>query len=135
MLAHPNNMRPANQQQSVQHMEHLLNSKIPGGRRTKVREHTQRAKRIATIIWARFQVGPYQYQLKHLIWCRRTQTQYLNPSTRYRHCLTHRYIVRALCMQARCLVEGVIRILVDANTKNLTICYRQWLSLPSTHWG
>ena len=93
-------MRPANQQQAEKHMEHLLNRKIPGGRRTKVREHTQRASRIAAIIWARFQVDPYQYQLKHLIWYLNTQTQRYQPSARYRHRLTVKYIVSALSKQA-----------------------------------
>ena len=89
-------MRPANHQQAAIHMEYLLNRKISGCRRTKVKEHIQRAKRIAVIIWTRFQIGPYQYQLKHLAWYINTQTQHLQPATRYRHWLTVRYIVSAL---------------------------------------
>ncbi|MEE8060092.1 MAG: hypothetical protein V3T17_20005 [Pseudomonadales bacterium] len=58
-------MRPANQQQAMQHMAHLLNRKLTGNRHAKVKEHTKRAQHIAAIIWKRFQVGPYQYQLKH----------------------------------------------------------------------
>jgi len=91
-----NIMRPANQQQAEKHMEHLLNRKISGCRRSKVNEHTQRARRIAVMIWTRFQVGPYQYQLKHLIWYLNTWTRHLKPATRYRHWITLRYIVWAL---------------------------------------
>ncbi len=50
------------------HMEHLLNRKLKGNRGTRVKEHTQRAKKIAAVIWTRFHVGPYQYQVKHLKW-------------------------------------------------------------------
>ena len=70
-------MRPANQHQAEKHMEHLLSRKLTGNRHTKVKEHTQRAKRIAATIWVRFQVGPYQYQLKHLRWYLQTQTKQL----------------------------------------------------------
>ena len=77
-------------------MEHLLNRKIPGNRQTKVKEHNQRAKGIAAMIWIRFQVGPYQYQLKHLTWYFNTQVQRLKPATQYRHWLTLRLIIHAL---------------------------------------
>ena len=56
-------MRPANQKQAVQHMEYLLGRKLAGRRKTRVKEHTNRAKRMAVDIWTRFQVGPYQYLL------------------------------------------------------------------------
>lgn len=89
-------MRPANQQQAERHMQHLLNRKIPGNRQTKVKEHTRRAKRIAGTIWNRFQVGPYQYKLKHLKWYMDTQIQHLKPATQYRYGLTINSIVLAL---------------------------------------
>jgi len=89
-------MRPANQQQAERHMEHLLSRKIPGNRQTKVKEHTRRARRIAAAIWKRFQVGPYQYKLKHLKWYMDTQTCHLKPYTRYRYWLTLKYITSAL---------------------------------------
>ena len=47
-------MRPANQQQAERHMEHLMNRKLKGNRGTRVKEHTQRAKKIAAVIWTRF---------------------------------------------------------------------------------
>lgn len=89
-------MKPANARQAEQHMHHLLNRKLPGKRHTNVKEHTGRAKRIAHSIWKRFQVGPYQYQLKHLMWYLNFHTAHLKPVTRYRHWLTLRHIVRAL---------------------------------------
>ena len=89
-------MRPANQHQAEKHMEHLLNRKLPGNRHTKVKEHTKRARRIAATIWVRFQVGPYQYQLKHLRWYLSTRTSHLTFSTRYRHWLTVKNIIIAL---------------------------------------
>jgi len=89
-------MRPANQYQAEQHMKHLLTRKLKGKRSTKVKEHTKRAIRIAGSIWHRFQIGPYQYQLKHLKWYLSTQTQHLSINTRYRHWLSIKYIAIAL---------------------------------------
>ena len=89
-------MRPANQQQAVRHMEYLLKRKVKGNRRTRVKEHMNRAKRIAIVIWVRFQVGPYQYQLKHLVWYLNTQTLHLKPATRYRDWLTLQQIIYSL---------------------------------------
>lgn len=77
-------------------MEHLLSRKLTGNRHTKVKEHRQRTKRIAATIYRKFQVGPYQYQLKHLRWYLDTQTRHLQPATRYRYWLTVRNITAAL---------------------------------------
>lgn len=88
-------MRPANVQQAIRHMEHLLVRKLTGSRRNRVREHLTRATQIAGIIYGQFQVGPYQYQLKHLHWYLETQTHTLKPATRYRHWLTARIIINA----------------------------------------
>ena len=93
-------MRPANAQQAVQHMEHLLARKLTGKRSGRVREHLNRAKRIAAILYCQFQVGPYQYQVKHLRWYLTTQTHQLKPATRYRHWLTVKYGVYALGKEA-----------------------------------
>ena len=112
-------MRPANQQQAEKHMEHLLNRKLTGNRHTKVKEHTQRAKRIAAIIWARFQVGPYQYQLKHLHWYLQTQTTHLKPATRYRYWLTIQNILHALNKQGEwlCWLQGAWKTLATAKVQ------------------
>ena len=89
-------MRPANQQQAIRHMNHLLKCKLKGNRQASVKEHLNRARRIAVAIWGRFQVGPYQYQLKHLGWYIEVYTKDLKPSTRYRYRLTIIHIDRAL---------------------------------------
>ncbi len=88
-------MRPANPQQAVRHMEHLLKRKLTGKRRGRVKEHLNRAKRIAVILYCQFQVGPYQYQVKHLRWYLETHISPLKPETFYRHCLTIKNIVAA----------------------------------------
>ena len=93
-------MRPATPQQAERHMEHLLARKLTGKRRSRVKEHLNRAKRIAVIIYRQFQVGPYQYQVKHLWWYLSTQTAQLKPATRYRHWLTVKYCARALGKEA-----------------------------------
>jgi len=77
-------------------MECLLKRKIKGNRKTYVKEHLNRAKCIAVVIWARFQVGPYQYQLKHLIWYQQVHIQHLKLTTQYRHLLTLKNIARVL---------------------------------------
>lgn len=77
-------------------MEHLLNRKLNGNRSARVKEHTQRAKKIAAVIWTRFQVGPYQYQLKHLKWYMDTKIRHLKPDTQYRHWLTVKNITIVL---------------------------------------
>ena len=89
-------MRPANQQQAVRHMDHLLKRRIKGNRQTRVKEHMNRAKLIAIAIWQRFQVGPYQYQLKHLCWYLEVHIKDLAPNTRYRHWLTIKKIANSL---------------------------------------
>jgi len=89
-------MRPANPQQAQQHMRHLLGKKITGRRGTRVKEHTDRALKIADVLYRHDQVGPYQYRLHHLLWYLNTHIQNLKPSSQYRHWLTVRLIVQAL---------------------------------------
>jgi len=89
-------MRPANSQQAIRHMEHLLARKLTAKRGSRVKEHLNRAKRIAAIIYIQFQVGPYQYQVKHLLWYLEKQTNTLQPTTCYRHWLTVSNIIKAL---------------------------------------
>jgi hypothetical protein len=89
-------MRPANIPQLQQQMQKLLARKILGRRATKVKEHRKRAAAIADTLYRRFQVGPYQYQLKHILWYLTTHTQSLKPETRYRHWLTIQHILNAL---------------------------------------
>lgn len=108
-------MRPANRQQAVQHMEHLLARKLTGGRSSRVKEHLNRAKRIAAIIYSRFQIGPYQYQIKHLRWYIFTQTHQLKTATTIsalvndqKHCCSTEW--------KRGLVRAITRKLESSNT-------------------
>ena len=94
-------MRPANQQQAVRQMEHLLKHKLTGNRQTRVKEHSIRAKYIAVVIWKRFNVGPYQYQLKHFRWYLAIYSKDLKPATHYRHWLTVKNLLLALNVDCR----------------------------------
>ena len=87
---------PANQQQAARIARDMLVRRLPGSRRGTVRAHLQRAELIAETIWRRWQVGPYQWQAKHLRWYLVEKTQHLTPGTRYRHWLTVRLLVLAL---------------------------------------
>ena len=98
-------MRPANQQQAIRHMEHLLKPKLTGNRSTKVKERINRARHIAAVIWVRFQVGPYQYQLKHLRWYLDVHSKDLKMGTRYRYRLAIRSIIEALNDKGRWLKQ------------------------------
>ena len=78
----------------------LLVRRLPGPRRTTVRAHLDRARRIASAIYRRWQVGPYQWQVKHVRWYLEHGDERLTPSTRYRHWLTLRLLVIALDKEA-----------------------------------
>ena len=88
--------KPANQQQAMRVARNLLVRRLPGSRRGSVRAHLQRAEHIAETLWRRWQVGPYQWQVKHLRWYLVEKTRQLTPGTRYRHWLTVRLLVFAL---------------------------------------
>ncbi len=93
-MANPAN--PANQQQASRTAHDLLVRRLPGSRKGSVRAHLQRAELIAETIWLRWQLGPYQWQVKHLRWYLVEKTDHLTPGTRYRHWLTVRLLVLAL---------------------------------------
>jgi hypothetical protein len=88
--------RPANQHSAASESHSLLVRRLPGSRRGSVRAHLQRAERIAESIWRRWQVGPYQWQVKHLRWYLTVQAREFTPGTRYRYWLTVRGLVYAL---------------------------------------
>jgi len=88
--------RPANQRTAASTAHALLVRRLPGSRRGSVRAHLQRAVRIADRIWRRWQVGPYQWQVKHLRWYLAAQAGGFTPGTRYRYWLTVRALVFAL---------------------------------------
>ena len=61
-----------------------------------MRQHLARSGHIAQTVWCRWQVGPYQWQLKHLRWYLVERTREYTSSTRYRHWLTVRLLIVAL---------------------------------------
>jgi len=93
-------MRPANARQAAAKARGLLIRRLPGPRRTTVRAHLRRAERIAETIFSRWQVGPHQWQVKHVRWYLEHRTKQLGPSARYRHWLTLRLLVTALGNEA-----------------------------------
>jgi hypothetical protein len=93
-------VEPANARQAAVTARDLLVRRLPGPRRTTVRAHLDRARRIAGAIYRRWQVGPYQWQVKHVRWYLEHGARGLTPSTRYRHWLTLRLLVIALDKEA-----------------------------------
>jgi hypothetical protein len=87
---------PANQRQAARIAHDLLVRRLPGSRRGSVRAHLQRAELIAESIWRRWQMGPFQWQAKHLRWYLTEETKRMTSGTRYRHWLTVRLLVFAL---------------------------------------
>ena len=88
--------RPANPRVAARQARSLLANRLPGSRRGTVRQHLARSERIAEVIWRRWQVGPYQWQLKHLRWYMVEKTNDCVSGTRYRYWLTVRLLIFAL---------------------------------------
>ena len=88
--------RPANHRAAARIASSLLAKRLPGSRRGSVRQHLARSGHIAQTVWCRWQVGPYQWQLKHLRWYLVERTREYTSSTRYRHWLTVRLLILAL---------------------------------------
>lgn len=97
--------RPANQQAAAGMAKAMLVRRLPGSRHGSVRAHLQRAERIAESIWRRWQVGPHQWQVKHLRWYLSVPASPFTPSTRYRYWLTIRNLVHALGRGEHWLVQ------------------------------
>jgi len=89
-------VRPSAHHQSAREAKDLLVRTLPGSRRGSVRSHLQRAQTIADVIWRRWQLGPHQWQVKHLRWYLTEKTTLYTSGTRYRHWLTVRALVFAL---------------------------------------
>jgi hypothetical protein len=88
--------RPANHRAAARIARSLLANRLPGSRRGSVRQHLARSGHIAQTIWRRWQVGPYQWRLKHLRWYLQERTGKYAKGTRYRHWLTVRLLILAL---------------------------------------
>ena len=70
------------------------------GSSRKINEHYNRMLYMSDLLWERFQVGSYQYQLKHLKFDLEEGTKLLLPATRYRHWLKLKVILEALDREA-----------------------------------
>ena len=88
--------RPANPRAAARQARSLLAHRLPGSRRGTVPQHLARSERIAKTIWRRWQVGPYQWQLKHVRWYLVEKTSHCVSGTRYRYWLTVRLLIFAL---------------------------------------
>ncbi len=88
--------RPATRRIAVRKAQALLIRSLPGSRRGTVRKHVDRAGRIAAAIWERWQVGPYQWRVKHLRWYLSACTRNYSSGTRYHYWLTIRTLVYGL---------------------------------------
>jgi hypothetical protein len=88
--------RPASDSRAAVLTVDLLRERLPGPRSTTVARHLDRAEHMGREIWKRFQVGPYQWQVKHVRWFLEVRTREFSPSTRYRYWLTARAAITAL---------------------------------------
>ena len=57
--------------------------KALAGKRANVTRRAKAAKNIAATIWRRWQVGPWEWQLKHLNWYLVHEVARLSPSAQY----------------------------------------------------
>ena len=92
--------RPASSRQAIHQTQGLLIRRLPGARKTTVRSHLKRAAAIAKASYQRWQVGPYQWRVKHLRWYLEHRSKRFEPGTRYRYWLTIRLLVMALGREA-----------------------------------
>ncbi len=88
--------RPANHRAAARQARALLANRLPGSRRGTVRQHIIRSERIAEAIWRRWQVGVYQWRLKHVLWYLQHCTDQYADGTRYRYWLTVRLLILSL---------------------------------------
>lgn len=92
--------RPSSARDAIRKAQGLLIRRLPGPRCTTVRAHLLRAGAIGAALYARWQVGPYQWHVKHLRWFLEHRTDRLAPGGRYRYWLTVRLLVMALGREA-----------------------------------
>jgi hypothetical protein len=87
---------PASHTDAARIAEGLLTHAQPGARHTSVKQHRAQASTITETIWRRWQVGPWQWQLKHVLWYLDVAIHAAAPSTRYHHWRTLRVLLHAL---------------------------------------
>jgi len=88
--------RPATHKQAARQAAALLVRRLPGARGTTVPAHLRRARAIAADVYRRWQLGPSQWQVKHLRWYLEHRANRFEPSAQYRYWLTVRVLVIAL---------------------------------------
>jgi len=88
--------RPPNQRIAGKQARDLLARTLRGTRKQTLHTHLERADRLGQTIWRHWQVGPHQWQVKHLRWYLTRKMNDLTPATQYRYWLTVRAAVFAL---------------------------------------
>lgn len=88
--------RPPTQRIAGKQARDLLARTLRGTRKQTLHTHLERAERLGQKIWRHWQIGPYQWQVKHVRWYLTRQTNDLRPATQYRYWLTVRALVCAL---------------------------------------
>lgn len=74
----------------------LLSRSQPGARHTTVTARVKLAGQIAECVWKRWQVGPWQWRLKHITWYLDVAIKTSAPATRYRHWRAIRAVLYAM---------------------------------------
>ena len=86
---------PRNADEAGRVAKRLLSRSMRGGSAT-VRTECERAARAAGVIWCRWQVGPWQWQQKHVRWFLEHRTKEYSAWTRYRYWLTVERTLRVI---------------------------------------
>ena len=88
--------RPGSHIHAGHQAERILEKALPGKHSNVVRR-VRFARCIAERIWERWQVGPWQWQLKHLEWYLDHGVRGLRTSSRYGHWCTIRVLLAGTC--------------------------------------
>jgi hypothetical protein len=78
-------VNPANAGQARRQVHRLLHRGLNGISHKTKSEYRMRAQVVASQIWNRWQVGPYNWKEKHLHWFKETHSSKLSPTTAYRY--------------------------------------------------
>jgi hypothetical protein len=87
--------RPGTRGQAGHQAARILEKALPG-KKTNVSRRIRFAICIAERIWVRWQVGPWQWQLKHIIWYVDLCIRSLSASARYDHWRTIRILLSGI---------------------------------------
>lgn len=87
--------RPASNSQARMQAFSLLSKSLPGTAKNRVLR-AELAGQVAETIWKRWQVGVWQWRLKHLQWYLDVHLSDAAPCTRYNHWLSVRAVLLTL---------------------------------------